>query len=129
MLTKVDLINNQDAVESLRDIDVKDLLLKEESLGNNQNQKFFNLNKALVELLDNYSLINLLPLNINDEESINEVLYDCDHILQYYENQEPKDEYYNQADKILEGSNEDEDDVTNDFNNNEYLGSVNLDSV
>lgn len=129
VLTKVDLINNQDAIESLRDIDVKDLLLKEESLGNNQNLKFFNLNKALVELLDNYSLINLLPLNINDEESINEVLYDCDHILQYYENQEPKDEYYNQADKILEGSNEDEDDTNNNFMDSEYLGSVNLDSV
>lgn len=98
VLTKADLINNPDAIEALRDIDVKDLLRKEEStVSDIVNTKFFNLNKALVDLLDNYSLIELIPLNLNDEESINEVMYNCDTVLQFYENQEPKEEFMQEA--------------------------------
>lgn len=106
ILTKVDLINkdkDDEAIEALREIDLKDLLKKEK---NSFKNKYYFLNKSLVELIDSYSLISLIPFNIKDEESMNEVLYECDNILQYYENQEPKDEYYNNADKILEDNNE-----------------------
>jgi hypothetical protein len=41
-------------------------------------------------------LVDLYPINIDDEDSINAVLYQADSILQYYDNQEPKDEYYPQ---------------------------------
>lgn len=93
ILTKADLIKDEDTLDKIRELDVKNLLLNEESLYST-NTKFFKLNKALVDLLDNYSLVSVTPLNILDEESINEVLYNCDMTLQYLENQEPRDDFY-----------------------------------
>jgi len=45
-------------------------------------------------------LIDLYPCNIKDEESLNTILYQADTILQFYDNQEPRDEYYNETDKM-----------------------------
>ena len=124
VLTKADLINNEEALESLRDIDVKDLLIKEKSLQNINNKNsdkdsFFELNKVLVDLLDNFSLVQLVPLNVLDEESINEILYLCDNNLQYFENQEPREDYYDNAEKILEDNQEYSMD-NNELYSNEY---------
>lgn len=58
--------------------------------------KFFTLK------IENYSLIDLYPCNIKDEESLNEILFQADTILQYFDNQEPKEEYYNDTDKMGE---------------------------
>jgi len=35
---------------------------------------------------------------------LNEILYQADSILQYFENQEPKEDYYNDTDKMGENS-------------------------
>jgi len=45
-------------------------------------------------------LIDLYPCNIKDEDSLNAILYQADTILQYFENQEPRDELYNETDKM-----------------------------
>lgn len=98
VLTKADLVKNSDLLENLREVDLKSTLFKEE-IESTKNSKFLNLNKALVDLLENYSLVNLIPLNINDEESIEEVLYNADLTLQYLDNQEPKEDFYEQPDQ------------------------------
>jgi hypothetical protein len=59
-------------------------------------------------------LVDLYPINIEDEDSINAILYQADSILQYYDNQEPKDEYYPQ-DVEMQGENVDGDN-NDDFN-------------
>lgn len=98
VLTKADLVKNSDLLENLREVDLKSTLFKEE-IESTKNSKFLNLNKALVDLLENYSLVNLIPLNINDEESIEEVLYNADLTLQFLDNQEPKEDFYEQPDQ------------------------------
>jgi len=37
--------------------------------------------KNLLEILHDEGLISLKPLNINDEETIREIIFDADHIL------------------------------------------------
>ena len=104
ILTKADLIKNEETLDKIRELDVKHLLINEEAMYGSKS-KFFNLNKSLCDLLDNYSLVNLTPLNINDEDSINEVLYNCDSTLQYFDNQEPKEVNYenkNEYDDYIE---------------------------
>lgn len=63
-------------------------------------------------------MVDIYPLDASDEESINNILYQCDSILQYYENQEPREEYY----KDIENTNEkdDDDDHGLDYNKNYY---------
>ena len=53
--------------------------------------KWRGLNEAIVNLLDDYDMVAFTPLNIHDEDSIESVLYNIDHALQFGEDQEPKE--------------------------------------
>jgi len=61
-------------------------------------------------------LIDLYPCNIKDEDSLNTILYQADTILQYYENQEPREEYYNETDKMYGDESEFKNQEDNDMN-------------
>ena len=60
-------------------------------------------------------MIDFFPLNCKDEDSVNALLYNADTILQvkrviiqYYENQEPREEFYREPeekDKLNENEN------------------------
>jgi len=57
---------------------------------------FDRLNKAVAQLIDDFSMVSFLKLDINDEDSIGLVLSYIDDAIQYHEAQEPKepkDEY------------------------------------
>lgn len=101
ILTKCDLIGDSDTLDMIREIEIRDMLEKNET-GSKTKGRFHCLNKALVELLENYSLIGLLPLNSKDDDSVEEVLYKCDSILQFYDNQEPTEEFYSKQEKAEE---------------------------
>lgn len=49
------------------------------------------LTHAICSLLDDFTMVTFLPLNIKDEESIGLVLHTADHIMQYGEDLEPKE--------------------------------------
>ncbi|KAI8092994.1 GPN-loop GTPase [Halteromyces radiatus] len=53
--------------------------------------KFRELNQAIVQLIDDYSMVSFIPLNITDEDSIEYVLSSVDHAMQYGEDLEPKE--------------------------------------
>lgn len=53
--------------------------------------KFRKLNDALGSLVDDYSLVQFIPLNVFDEESVSLVLTHADHSIQYGEDMEPKE--------------------------------------
>ncbi|KAI9021730.1 GPN-loop GTPase [Phycomyces nitens] len=53
--------------------------------------KFQALNQAIVQLIDDYSMVSFIPLNITDEESVEYVLSSVDHAMQYGEDLEPKE--------------------------------------
>eukprot|EP01083_Nonionella_stella_P089899 251050_1 len=46
------------------------------------------LTEAICSLLDDYSMVSFIPLNITDEESIDHVLAHIDHTIQYGEDLE-----------------------------------------
>ncbi|KAI9311000.1 GPN-loop GTPase [Dichotomocladium elegans] len=53
--------------------------------------KFQALNQAIVQLIDDYSMVSFIPLNITDEDSVEYVLSTIDNAMQYGEDLEPKE--------------------------------------
>ncbi|ORZ24370.1 GPN-loop GTPase 3 [Absidia repens] len=80
-----------------RYLDPDPLLLSEEAgrVGTQeetgQMAKFRELNQAIVQLIDDYSMVSFIPLNITDEDSVEYVLSSVDHAMQYGEDLEPKE--------------------------------------
>lgn len=61
------------------------------SVQNNTKQKarkWSRLTESICSLLDDYSMVGFIPLNINDEDSIAHVLATVDHATQYGEDLE-----------------------------------------
>jgi hypothetical protein len=54
-------------------------------------KKFHKLNRALAKIIHDYSLVKFHPLDISDEDSINDVLMVIDNVLQYGEDQDVKE--------------------------------------
>ena len=55
-------------------------------LGQSSNSKLNTLTMSIQELIDDFSQVSFLPLNIREEDSIALVLAHADHALQYGEN-------------------------------------------
>lgn len=87
VLTKVDLLPNKRDIDRFLDPDVRLLL---EDLNTQTAPRFKKLNRALAELVDDYSMVNFVPLDIRDEESIQYVLSCVDNCIQFGEDLEPK---------------------------------------
>lgn len=52
---------------------------------------FKALNRAVARLIDDFSMVSFLQLDVNDEESVGDVLSYIDDAIQYHEAQEPRD--------------------------------------
>uniref|UniRef100_A0A914RT07 GPN-loop GTPase 3 n=1 Tax=Parascaris equorum TaxID=6256 RepID=A0A914RT07_PAREQ len=74
VLSKVDLLSerNKALLESFLDADTRSILQGEEVTP--WNQKYRKLSEAIATVLDDYSLVKFMPLNIEDEESIENLL-------------------------------------------------------
>ena len=59
-------------------------------LDNESNPAYARLNSALCSLIDDFSLVGFLPLNIYDPDSLNFVLSHIDQAIQYGEDVEPR---------------------------------------
>ena len=55
------------------------------------NPGYLKLNQALVQLLDEYDIVSFVGLNIKREESIQRLVAQIDHAVQYGEQLEPKE--------------------------------------
>lgn len=53
-------------------------------------QKYAKLTEAIGEVIENFSLVRFYPLNIKDEESIDNILITIDNIIQYGEDADVK---------------------------------------
>ena len=98
-MTKCDLISHSPVLEKIEEGLEPDDLVKE--LNPFFGKKMNKLNNLLTNFVKDYSLVEFNTLNINDEESINTVLYNADTILQYFESQDPRDDVYDQAEKDI----------------------------
>ena len=56
-----------------------------------QNKKFQRLNNALAQIIDDFSMVQFVPLDNTDEESVANVLLQIDNAIQYGEDLEVKD--------------------------------------
>jgi GPN-loop GTPase len=61
----------------------KDLIMKGAS--------FRRLNRAVANLIENFSMVNYLKLDSSDEESVGAILSYIDDVIQYHEAQEPRE--------------------------------------
>ncbi|OCT45009.1 GPN-loop GTPase 3 [Cladophialophora carrionii] len=52
---------------------------------------FKALNRAVAKLIDDFSMVSFLQLDVNDEESVGDVLSYIDDAIQFHEAQEPRD--------------------------------------
>ncbi|KAF2271673.1 transcription factor Fet5 [Westerdykella ornata] len=52
---------------------------------------FYRLNKAVAQLIDDFSMVSFLKLDAQDEDSVGAVLSYIDDAIQYHEAQEPKE--------------------------------------
>ena len=52
---------------------------------------FTRLNQAVAQLIDDFSMVSFLQLNVQDEESVGAILSYIDDAIQYHEAQEPRE--------------------------------------
>ena len=75
--------------------------------------KFSSLNYALLQLIEEFDMVNFIPLNVRSESSLAAILSHIDNATQYAENLEPKDP----ADGDGDGGDEESDNYDFDCDN------------
>lgn len=90
ILTKYDLLPNKE------DLDVDDYFSFERFAHSQGHLTEFEL--AIEELVDEYNMVGMIPLDITDEDTIDNVLTQIDTALQWGEEEEPKDSNYDEND-------------------------------
>eukprot|EP00727_Mastigamoeba_balamuthi_P013282 m51a1_g8577 putative gpn-loop gtpase 3 (305) ;mRNA; r:210551-211465 len=69
------------------------------------------LNRAMAELLDDYSMVSFVPLDLGDPASLDALLEQCDTMTQWAENQEPRDPHEDARDAADPGDSHDDADA------------------
>ena len=101
ILSKVDLLKEMVSKKELkRFVDPDSSLLDDTETGTQDPTKkeevmagrsFNKLNKAVAQLIDDYSMVQYLKLDVQDEDSIGSILAYIDDAIQYHEAQEPRE--------------------------------------
>ncbi|KAF0736738.1 hypothetical protein LEN26_000147 [Aphanomyces euteiches] len=95
VLTKCDLVDEQE-LEKYLDPSSGYLL---DTLTSATSSKWQPLSRAVCNVINDYSMVAFVPMNITEEESIEVVLQHIDHAINYGEDvepKEPKDEVYDE---------------------------------
>ncbi|KAL0585389.1 hypothetical protein ABG067_004921 [Albugo candida] len=87
VLTKCDLVDEKELEKYLDPS--SELLI--ETLVSNTSTKWRSLNTAICNVINDYSMVAFVPMNITKEESIANVLMHVDHAINYGEDLEPRD--------------------------------------
>lgn len=64
---------------------------------------FHKLNKAVAQLIDDFSMVSFLKLDVQDEDSVGAVLSYIDDAIQFHEAQEPKEPKDEYLESVMEG--------------------------
>jgi len=104
IVSKMDQVKNLIGRQELkRFINVDVQLLQEESphgeTGGDPSSKgammsgssFHKLNRVVAQLIDDFSMVNFIPLDVQDEDSVGAVLSYIDDAIQFHEAQEPRE--------------------------------------
>ncbi|KAB7504497.1 GPN-loop GTPase 3 [Armadillidium nasatum] len=106
VLSKMDLLSKQakQNLEMYLEPEVHELLASEHSISR-FNKKYHKLTAALGQVLDEYSLVKFIPLNINKLESISDLLLQIDFSIQYGEDLDIKTTDFEYPDPEEENEN------------------------
>ena len=75
ILTKCDKIKNKEFLEKVSEAPSCKAIVEEQMDSKNFfSKKFFKLNEVIIDVVDNFSLVNFAQLDISDEDSVNEVI-------------------------------------------------------
>lgn len=91
VLTKMDLLGGKEKGEEMERYFDPDPFLLTEDANRTTQPRLHALNKAIVQLIDEFNMVSFLPLNIHDEDSVATVLSHVDNAIQYGEDMEPKE--------------------------------------
>lgn len=90
ILSKTDLVKDQYSRKALKQyLNPDPMLLEDDTM--TKNPKFNRLNKLIANLIDDFGMVQYLPLSVNDSSSLETILSYIDDVTQWAENQEPKD--------------------------------------
>lgn len=87
ILSKMDLVTNKKDIEDFLNPEPQVLL---SVLNQRMAPQFSKLNKALIELVDEYNMVSFVPLDLRKESSIRYVLAQIDNCIQYGEDADVK---------------------------------------
>lgn len=87
ILSKMDLVTNKRDLENYLNPEAQTLL---PALNQRMGPKFEKLNKALIELVDQYSMVSFVPLDLRKERSIQYILSQIDNSIQFGEDADVK---------------------------------------
>ena len=92
ILTKTDCLSEaaRNKLDEYLEPETNFLLLEEETWNTSWSNKYKHLTQALARVIDDYSLVKFVPMNMYEEESLNDILFAVDNALQFDEEQEVK---------------------------------------
>lgn len=64
---------------------------------------FKKLNRAVAKLIDDFSMVSFLRLDVQDEDSVGDILSYIDDAIQYHEAQEPREPREREEEPVFEG--------------------------
>lgn len=100
VITKMDLLNRAGRRKIGRFLEPdSSLLLEDDRLGERHSQ----LSEAIAKVIEEYSLVKFMPLNIKVEESIGDLLLVIDNAIQYGEDLDVKTHDFDQPDRDDDG--------------------------
>ena len=88
LLTKCDKVQDKQLLDRMCLVQFDDCFENEESYFN---KKYLKLNKALFDVLENFSMVQYTTCDISDENSLASVVILIDSLVQYDEYRMPKD--------------------------------------
>uniref|UniRef100_A0A7S2XYS1 GPN-loop GTPase 3 n=1 Tax=Fibrocapsa japonica TaxID=94617 RepID=A0A7S2XYS1_9STRA len=105
VLTKCDLVDKEILDNFFEEISVRQAVHNSQAVGGGtllrRNQKLARLTDAICSVVDDFTMVSFVPLDLRDEDSIGLVLAHADHVIQYGEDlepKEPKDDFDNDYD-------------------------------
>ena len=104
ILSKCDMFPNKDKIRKFLDFpDLEEGEDQESIMGDIKSDKLKSLGQAIKSILDSNSLVTLRELDLNDEDTIRDILLEVDNAIQYGENLEPDDKMYDEAEEFVNG--------------------------
>lgn len=91
VLSKLDLIKDDFNKKSLKKFLNPDPLLLADTVNDETNPRFHKLNETIAHLVDDFGMVQFLPLQAKNPESIATILSHIDDVTQWAESQEPKE--------------------------------------